>query len=198
MLYFEIVCIFWKCYSTLYSGNFSSTFGSEIVLVAQWLFCKKSLRISRRAPNRAADRVLRRPSKRAKDTWVCTVIVRWLKHMGRRNQQDTVVGGRVHGNIKGGKKQNWTGLHATKCIREGSKDRVSNCYNLLQPHSEADSRIEVKITCYTDHNKTQYRDKIHKSSRRCRCTMVKRKKIYQAPSTSVYVTHTTMAMYCGL
>jgi len=54
------------------------------------------------------------------------VIARWMNHRGRRNQQDTVVGGRLHGNVKGGKKQNWTGLHATKFIEEGSKDNVSN------------------------------------------------------------------------
>jgi hypothetical protein len=70
--------------------------------------------------------VLGRPSKRAKDTGVFSVIARWMNHRGRRNQQDTVVGGRLHGNVKEGKKQNWTGLHATKCIEEGSKDNVSN------------------------------------------------------------------------
>ena len=74
---------------------------------------------------------------------------------------------------------------------------VSNCYNLAQPHSDADSRTEVKITCYTDHNKTQYGDKIRKRSKRCRCTMAKRKKIYQAHRTSVYVTLTTTVKFAG-
>jgi len=40
-----------------------------------------------------------------------------MKHRRRRNQQDTVLGGRLHGNNKGGKKQNWTGLHETKMRR---------------------------------------------------------------------------------
>ena len=59
---------------------------------------------------------------------------------------------------------------------KGSKDDVSNYQNQMQPHSDADSRNEVTITCYTDQNKTQYRDKFHKNQKDCRYAMAKHKK----------------------